>query len=262
MIVGYRLTEYKEYDVKLPVFVTLPKKNSNVLVTGKSGSGKSQAVLWFIYNVLATDESRVYISDYKAGEEYEILEKSFAYAQGKYAIDMIKTYYDFFTKVRENKLRLKHHYTLVIEEYSGLLNWCEMQDKKLKNEVMRMVGELLAVGRGLNIGVMIILQRADASYFASGARDQFQCIINFGRCSAEQFRMLGFANELDNNPTSSFSAGQALLLVDGQESVRQLIIPMIKNVEDMKNSIVHLLDRQLALTELVHTVAQSECVDL
>ncbi|RAZ00903.1 hypothetical protein DK853_54495, partial [Klebsiella oxytoca] len=68
----------------------------------------------------------------------------------------------------------RKHYTLFIEEWFGLLTYAETKSKSLKVELMSKVGEILAVGRGLNIGLLLCVQRADAALFSSGSREQFQ----------------------------------------------------------------------------------------
>ena len=244
MILGYRMSDYQEYGLKVPVSIILAKQTSNILIAGKSGSGKSLSARWYLWQMLSSGESAVYISDYKAGEEYEMFEGLPAYASGSDAVQMILDFYDFFTEIRSRRIKLKKHYTLFIEEYFGLLTYAETQSKKLKTEIMSKVGELLAVSRGLNMGIMLCVQRADATNFASGSREQFQAVLSFGRCSAEQFRMLGFSSELEENPTVSYKAGQALALVDGQESVQEVIVPLIKNPDVMCRDLRFYLSRQ------------------
>ena len=195
LILGYNLLDFSELGIKIPVQVKIGKNISSILIAGKSGSGKSLSVRWYIWQLLRERESLVYIADYKAGEEYEAFEGSPSYASGEKAFDMINDFYQFFTEVRNNKIRLKGHVSLFIEEWFGLLTYAENQSKKLKTELMAKIGELLSVGRGLSIGVIIALQRADASLFNSGTREQFQCVCSFGRCSAEQFRMLGAGSD-------------------------------------------------------------------
>lgn len=258
MILGYRLDDYQECRIKTPVHVTLPKKTSSLLIAGRSGSGKSTAALWYIWNLLKRSESSVYVSDYKAGEEYEAFEGSPAYASGADAVEMIRDYYRLFCAVREHRARLRQHHTLFIEEWFGLLGYCENQSKKLKTELQQTVGEMLAVSRGLNMGIFCCVQRADAALFSQGAREQFQAVLSFGRTSTEQFRMLGFSGELEENPTAGYRAGQALALIDGQESVCPIIVPWITNSAAMKNGIRRLLDEQTALPELARAIAEGE----
>ena len=122
-------------------------------------------------------------------------------------------------------------------------------------ELMSKVGEILAVGRGLNIGLLLCVQRADAALFSSGSREQFQCVISFGRCSAEQFRMLGFSNEMEENPTGTYKPGEALVLIDGQESVQEMLVPLIKNPDTLCRRIREYLDRQPDICSLTRAIA-------
>lgn len=261
MNLGYDLLDFSELGIKIPVQVKIGKNISSILIAGKSGSGKSLSVRWYIWQLLRERESLVYIADYKAGEEYEAFEGSPSYASGEKAFDMINDFYQFFTEVRNRKFRLRQHYTLLIEEYYGLLTYAENQSKKLKTELMAKIGEILAVGRGLNIGVIVALQRADASLFTSGTREQFQCVCSFGRCSSEQFRMLGFNSELESNPTSRYGAGEALVLIDGQESIKEIKVPFIKNEEVLCDQIRHHLHHQPSLPELIRAVAGGESTE-
>lgn len=256
MIIGYDAELWQKYHVRMPVCITLPKKTSNILVAGKSGSGKSLSARWYLYQMLHDRESRVYIADYKAGEEYEALEGSLSYASGEDAFQMVRDFYGLFQEIRRKRIRPSQHYTLFIEEWFGLLTYAEGRDKKLKAELMSMVGEILAVGRGLNFGVMLCVQRADSQHFSAGTRDQFQVVICFGRCSAEQFRMLGFSSELEENPTGRYQAGQALALIDGQDAVREILVPWIKNEEVMCRKIRNMLDKQPDLPSLLRAVAE------
>ena len=256
MKIGYDAELKKGYQIKMPVCVTLSKKTSHLLIAGKSGSGKSLSARWYLYQMLHDRESRVYIADYKAGEEYEALEGSLSYASGEDAFQMVLDFYGLFQEIRKKRIRPSQHYTLFIEEWFGLLTYAEGRDKKLKAELMSMVGEILAVGRGLNFGVMLCVQRADASLFNTGTREQFQAVICFGRCSAEQFRMLGFSGELEENPTGRYQAGQALALIDGQDAVREILVPWITNEEVMCRKIRNMLDKQPDLPSLLRAVAE------
>lgn len=262
MILGYLLYDFQVFHLKIPLNITLPKKTSSLLLGGKSGSGKSQSNKWYIGQLLSSKESLVYISDYKGGEEYEAFEGSHSYASGSAAIQMIQDFYDFFTIVRDNRIRLQQHYTLFIEEWFGVLTYAETQSKKLKTELLSKVGEILAVSRGLNMGIFLTVQRADAHLFDSGSREQFQCVLSFGRTSPEQFRMLGFSGELETNPTQNYKPGQALALIDGQDGVQEIIVPWIKNSDSLSKGIRCYLDKQPEIPSLIRAVAEGKSAGL
>lgn len=51
MVLGYSLNDWENYRIKTPVETKL-SKNSHVLITWKSGSGKLQSFLWYAYHIL------------------------------------------------------------------------------------------------------------------------------------------------------------------------------------------------------------------
>lgn len=241
---GYLLLDYKEYEMKIPLPITMPKKTCNLLIAGKSGSGKSLSARWYLWQMVRKRESYVFIADYKGGEEYEMLEGSPSYASGEEAIQMIEAFYELFTRIRNRHRKPPRHLVLYIEEWLGLLTYAETKDKKLKNSLMAKIAEILSVGRGLDLGVVLTVQRADASLFCSGSREQFQCVLSFGRCSKEQFSMLGFSAEMEENPTAGYQPGQALALIDGQDSVQEILVPWINDTDEMCRAIRSRLDDQ------------------
>ena len=68
--------------------------------------------------------------------------------------------------------------------------------------------------------------------------------------------MLGFSGELEENPTGRYQAGQALALIDGQDAVREILVPWIKNEEVMCRQIRKMLDNQTDLPSLLRAVAE------
>lgn len=259
MILGYKYEDFIQIGIKVPVDITLSKKTSHLLISGKSGSGKSLSARWYLWQILHHKEGRVFIADYKGGEEYESLEGSAAYASGPNAINLINSFYQFYTVIRSNRIRLKKYHALYIEEWAGLLSYVEaVFDKKEKTALLSKVGEMQCVGRGLNLGIILVIQRPDAAFFQNGSREQFQCIINFGRCSSDAFKMLGFASEMEDNPTFAYQPGQALAYIDGQSSVQELIIPRISNETEMCRQIRRQLDKQPAIDLLARAAAEGK----
>ena len=250
IVLGYQKRELERYKIKIPYRLQLGTNTAHLLITGKSGSGKSLSAKYYIWQLLTGYEANVSICDYKGGWEYAALEGSKAYASGFAALEMVENYYQFFTQIRDQRIRLEKHHTLFIEEWLGLLTYAETQSKKLKTDIQAKVGEILAVGRGLNCGICLCVQRADASLFTAGSREQFQAVIAFGRISAEHFRMLGLSSEMDENPTGRYRAGQAICMIDGQDEPCEIIVPYITNQKIMDKAIRTLLDKQSTLDEL------------
>ena len=258
MILGYSLTDWEEYGIKIPVITNLIK-NPHCLITGKSGSGKSLSFLWYAYEILKSRESLIYLTDFKAGKEYADLRNCSSYSHADNAIEMIRSYYDLYCNMRKLYSLNIPHITLVIEEWFGLLAYLENIDKKSKTEIMSKVGEILALGRGIGngVGIMLLIQRADSSNFTSGSREQFQNTICFGRISKEQKSMLFSGEDVEIN--RNYSAGQGLAMIDGQGTVQEIIVPRIINQNEVLSRICSYMDKQPTLGELTSQSLPTDC---
>lgn len=254
MILGYSLVDWEEYGIKTAIHTDICK-NPHSLITGKSGSGKSQSFLWYAYHILQEQESILYLADFKAGKEYAPLKGCSAYSCADNAISMIYDYYELYTEMRQHQNPAIGHVTLVIEEWFGLLGYIESMDKKKKNDLMAKVGEILALGRGIGngIGIFLMVQRADSSNFSSGAREQFQNIISFGRLSKEQRGMIFSGCDFFNNQRN-YTSGQGIALVDGQNDATEIIVPWIPEQEKLLQHIQYYMDKQPSLQELLHQI--------
>ena len=262
MFLGYLLRDYLELGVKVPLVIPIGKQYNSLMLMGKSGSGTSLSGRLYIYDMLRTKESLIYISDYKGGEEYEAFEGSHAYASGSQAIRMIQEFHRFFCLVRENKVRLKQHYTLYIEEWGGLLAFVEAMDKKLKMVLQAQVAELLAVSRGLNMGVILCTQRNDSSLFTGGSREQFQIICCYGRISVEARKMAFGGSEMtEEQKACNYKPGQGCILIDGYEKMQEIIVPHIKNQDRLCCQIRAYLDQQPELASLIGGIAAGKDAD-
>ena len=56
MILGYNRNDWEQFQIKNPVEIVLPKKTSNILIAGKSGSGKSLSARWYLWQLLHNRE--------------------------------------------------------------------------------------------------------------------------------------------------------------------------------------------------------------
>lgn len=85
-------------------------------------------------------------------------------------------------------------------------------------------------------------QRADASLFSNGARDNFMIIVGLGRMSREQKGMIFSGEDL---PDKIYHQGEGMLLADGQ-ALKEVKFLKIRNVVDWKWHIRQILDDKTA----------------
>lgn len=240
MIWCYEKEPFARYGILIPVkldIATYP----HALITGSSGSGKSQALLFLFGKLMQCNpDTTVYFCDFKYSNDFLFLEGYSHYYSGDKCYQGVMEYYDSFCQARITGNNQKR-YLLIFDEYPAFLNYLSTKDKqdktKKSNDILGVISEMLMLGRGILFGVWIITQRADASLFSNGARDNFMSIFSLGNISKEQKGMIFSGHDL---PDEIFSVGEGLMLADGKEIV-SVKYPLIEHVEDWKKHILDIL---------------------
>lgn len=226
-------------QMKLPVESEIDS-HCHALITGSSGSGKSVALLFLLGKRLQADpDTCVYVCDFKSSSDFRFLAKSnypYNFA-GDDCVRGVKNFYERFNAARQSG-ETGRRFLLVFDEYPAFISRLQMQDKQEKTkkagEVLNMISEILMLGRGIGFGVWIVTQRADASLFSGGSRDNFMVLLALGRLSREQKGMLFSGEEL---PDRVYQPGEGVILLDGRE-VKEVKIPWITDMLGWKKQIV------------------------
>lgn len=241
---GYLKVPFDENGIVLPIDLPI-EKYPHMLLTGASGSGKSMALLLMLGKLLQVweDSIEIFVADFKNSEEFQFLKDYPNYFAGSNCYEGIMAYYEKFSKARESGKNSGKRCLLIVDEYPAFINHLQMQDKLNKTkraaDILNVVAEILMLGRSLAFGCWIVTQRADASLFANGARDNFMVVCGLGRMSREQKGMLFAGEDLPENTV--YSAGEGLLLADGRELI-EVKFPLIENLPDWKQHILDILN--------------------
>lgn len=220
----------------------------HTLVTGSSGSGKSFFLLRAVGVILqAVPDIMLYFCDFKNSEEFSFLHGYRYYYAGDLCLQGLADYYNLFCTARKGgQNRCKKH-LLIFDEYPAFINYFAIKDKaeKTKNasDAMSMLSEILCMGRGYFFGCTIATQRADASLFPNGSRDNFMTVIGLGRLSREQKGMLFSGEDI---PERIYKPGQGIILADGYP-LKEIQIPRIADINGWKKH------TQIALSAGLHT---------
>ena len=209
-----------------------------VLFVGGTGSGKTQSLITQLGLLIKEGVKDITVCDFK-GIDFNFLDGYGKYHSGDSAYDGIIAFYKQFTQARQSGIFDGEHHILIVDEYPSLLTYLQSKDKaektKKANDIMSAVSEMLMLGRGLNYGVWISCQRADSSWFANGARDNFQVVCALGRLSKEQRQMLFSGEEFDTNDRV-YGPGTGICLADGRELV-EVQFPLVSDLDDWKEHI-------------------------
>lgn len=205
----------------------------NILVVGKTGSGKSYAlaVILGTYVRFIPDVTLV-ICDYKMSSFAQFSDTRNFYGYEDVPKGIRAVYQEFTERLAANdEERNSHIWVLLIDEYGALIS---AADRSERETLKTMVGNMLFMGRSLGIRVLIGVQRSDAEYFKAGARDQFRAILAMGNISKEQKQML-FAEYKDGMDERN-GVGEGYLLIDGQDIERVKVEP-IRDMDRLNASI-------------------------
>lgn len=199
-------------------------------IVGGTGSGKSVATLYFLYNLLNNYEVKLFICDFKKSGDYKGISEFFSEFED--VTQCIESFYAEFEKTPENNSQIK---LLLIDEYAGYIIWLTQNDKKKADDIKQKISNILMMGRSRHCFVWCVQQRISAYLFPTGigAIDNFQICIGLGRLSVESRKSLFAGEHLENISFEEIyhpKTGQGLILIDGQE-LQPIQIPYISNKE-------------------------------
>lgn len=214
-------------------------ETGHVCIVGGTGSGKSVATLYFLYQLLKNYNVELYIADFKKSGDYKGITEKFA--EFEEVTELIEDFYTEFEKTPENNPTVK---ILLIDEYAGYIIWLTQNDKKKVEDIKGKISNILMLGRSRHCFVWCIQQRMSASLFPTGigAIDNFQICIGLGRLSVESRRSLFAGEHLEDTEFEEKyhpKTGQGLILIDGQE-LKPIQIPYISDKAKLKTLLVKL----------------------
>lgn len=223
------------YDAqyKTPIYADF-SATGHMACVGGTGSGKTMAVLYFLYNLFkSVKRVELWIGDFKRSGDYEGLTENFC--EFDRVTNLIEDFYKVFESTPESSNEIK---LLVVEEYAGYITWMAQADKKKCEEIKGKVSNLLMLGRSRHCYVWCVQQRMSASLFPSGigAIDNYQICVGMSRLNFESRKSLFAGEHFEDEAFEEKYApgqGQGLILIDGQP-LKPLIIPRISSKEELK----------------------------
>lgn len=242
MVFGYDLEAFLRYGLAMPIKLDIAS-HCHALITGSSGSGKSQALLFLIAKLLQVYFDIVlYVLDFKNSEDFSFLKGYAHYYAGDDCYSGVMEYYARFSEARKSG-KSDRRFLLIFDEYPAYISYALGKDKrektKLTNDVLGAISEILMLGRGTGcgFGFWIVTQRADSTLFSNGARDNFMAVCALGNLSKEQKNMVFPGQEI---PDRVFHAGEGTLLANGKK-IMSVKYPLIENDAEWKQHILDIL---------------------
>ena len=228
------------------------KSNSNIGIYGRTGTGKTIALQWYLFNALAkgcgTDnDTCLAIVDGKSADLYRIGELlheelgeqvavgSSPQMLAKLSRKFIENMDARFKIIKQNSSLNSDAYDLgmtpnflFVDELASIRDSCG-SSKQLWNEILQNLGLIARKGRQAGCHLVLSTQDPNAENIPVELRNQISAILYLGAPGADRMRMAFLMCELENIPTVSDRKGEALFYADGLNSVEPVltIVPFV-----------------------------------
>ena len=220
--------------VKVPVTVDFSSV-PHMLIVAPSGSGKTY-LLTYILGQIAKKSVKLILADFKGIDfiEFNDCRNYYKHNSVGEAVDCV--FDELQNRMANASVNSEYEpIYLCIDEWSGFLS--SLSVKKEQYNYKQKLANILMLGRGANIFIIMSLQRADSTYITG--RDNFGNVVGLGTLSKESIAMVFNDNKEMIEPKSR---GKGYLQTDGKP-LREIVVPMLRNINDTKAVIKTALSR-------------------
>lgn len=220
--------------VKVPVTVDFSSV-PHMLIVAPSGSGKTY-LLTYILGQIAKKSVKLILADFKGIDfiEFNDCRNYYKHNSVGEAVDCV--FDELQNRMANASVNSEYEpIYLCIDEWSGFLS--SLAVKKEQDNYKQKLANILMLGRGANIFIIMSLQRADSTYITG--RDNFGNVVGLGTLSKESIAMVFNDNKEMIEPKSR---GKGYLQTDGKP-LREIVVPMLRNINDTKAIIKTALSR-------------------
>lgn len=220
--------------VKVPVTVDFSSV-PHMLIVAPSRSGKTY-LLTYILGQIAKKSVKLILADFKGIDfiEFNDCRNYYKHNSVGEAVDCV--FDELQNRMANASVNSEYEpIYLCIDEWSGFLS--SLAVKKEQDHYKQKLANILMLGRGANIFIIMSLQRADSTYITG--RDNFGNVVGLGTLSKESIAMVFNDNKEMIEPKSR---GKGYLQTDGKP-LREIVVPMLRNINDTKAVIKTALSR-------------------
>ena len=137
---------------------------------------------------LTYKNAKVYILDFKGDDsfrEFNNFNNYFIYS------DCLAGLREVYEEFNERLKNTGNFYPLIIfiDELASMISYFSRTTSE-KNEIQRIIAEMLMMGRGKRVHIVTSTQRPDSNLFSNGARDNYTFKLGLGNLSSEAKKML------------------------------------------------------------------------
>ena len=230
------------------------KSNTNLGIYGRTGTGKTIALQWYLFNALAKGcgyNSYLGIIDGKGADLFalgkllqeelgeQIAVGSSPQMLAKLSREFVDIMNERFEIIERNSTLNADAYDLemipnflFVDELASIRDSCgsSKQGKELWNEILQNLGLIARKGRQAGCHLCLSTQDPNAENIPVELRNQISAVLYLGNIGNDRLKMAFSMCELENVPTVSDRKGEALFYADGIGSVEPVItiVPFVE----------------------------------
>lgn len=208
------------------------KKTPHLLLTGNTGSGKTQLAQYIIY-CLISQGVRVIYCDPKNDDDmrFFLRDKPVCYVTKENDIAKVVREVEEEVRLREKDLDNmgleKAEFNPVYLFFDELISFSKIASRKTYEETARRLGSIAVTGRSKHMFVSLVLQRPDTTFVEGAIRDNLGCKICMGQMSETAYKM-SFGSDFSHVKNYRREIGSGLIYRQGIDTKpRELIAPFI-----------------------------------
>lgn len=208
------------------------KKTPHLLLTGNTGSGKTQLAQYIIY-CLISQGVRVIYCDPKNDNDmrFFLRDKPVCYVTKENEIAKVVREVEEEVRLREKDLDNmgleEEDFNEIYILFDELISFYKIANRKTYEETARRLSSIVVTGRSKRIYAGLILQRPDTTFVEGAIRDNLGCKICMGQMSETAYKMC-FGSDFAHVKNYRHKIGSGLIYRQGVDTKpRELLAPFI-----------------------------------
>ncbi|CAI2688445.1 hypothetical protein AKUH3B202X_11180 [Apilactobacillus kunkeei] len=197
----------------------------HTLIVGQTGSGKTYALYSLILQMINKKINyHLYVADPKGSSLAVIGEKISPNNTFENVDDIIQSLREFNHEMDERKHRIKEKlltkidssyvdfglepYVFIFDEYASFQSVIQSKDKKTRDEVNKLISQIVLQGRQLGFFLFVVMQKSDSSSLPTMIRDNLPLKIVLGNAEEQTYvTAFGYSKDI---PNYKFNIGEGV----------------------------------------------------
>lgn len=210
------------------------KKCPHILLTGTTGSGKSQLTAYVI-SCLIKQGVRVIYCDPKNDDDMRLFMRNYlsvVYVTKENDIARVVRETEQEVRAREQDLQSigikEAEFNPIFLFFDEMISFSKIAEKKTYEETAKRIASIVVMGRSKRVYAGLILQRPDTSFIEGAIRDNLGCRICMGQMSETAYKM-AFGSDFADVKNLRREIGSGLIYRQGVDTKpREFLAPYIE----------------------------------